>query len=179
MSGGEAPCVFLLRVPAIRALLTAALKIPLSFIAGAALAAVALAGCDPIAEPQPCGEIPEGGCPVGRGGSCDDAACRALHDCLDGAWTEVARCERPGEPALDAGDGGGAEGECESVTLDRSGEARGCTPALQQPDCPAEAAETCADAACSTGCIDFFLCTQEGWRGVAYCDEQGRITVMP
>ncbi|WP_437488493.1 hypothetical protein WME75_08835 [Sorangium sp. So ce1014] len=158
------------------------MKIPLSFIAGAAIAAAAPAGCDPIAEPQLCGEIPQGGCPIGRGGSCDDAACRALHDCLDGAWTEVARCDRPGVPALGAGGGGaggGTDGACESVTLDRTGEARGCKPALQQPDCPVEAAETCADAACWTGCIDFFLCTEDGWRGVATCDEQGRLTVIP
>ncbi|WP_437726534.1 hypothetical protein [Sorangium sp. So ce861] len=162
------------------------MKIPLSFIAGAALAVVAPAGCDPVAEPALCGEIPQGGCPIGRGGSCDDAACRALHDCLDGAWTEVARCDRPGEPALDAGAdsgdagaGGGEDGGCEAVALDHGGEAQGCTPALQLPDCPAEAAETCADAACRTGCIDFFLCTEEGWRGVAYCDDQGRVVVIP
>ncbi|WP_437637959.1 hypothetical protein [Sorangium sp. So ce854] len=148
-------------------------------MACAALAALALAGCDPVSEPQLCGEIPEGGCPIGRGGTCDDDACRALHDCRDGAWTMVARCDRHGEPAPDAGAGGGPGGDCEIVTLDRSGEASGCAPALQEPDCPAEAAETCAEAACRTGCIDFFLCTEEGWRAVAYCDEQGRVTAAP
>ncbi|WP_437691303.1 hypothetical protein [Sorangium sp. So ce176] len=155
------------------------MKIPLLFMAGTALAALAPAGCDPIAEPLLCGEIPEGGCPVGRGGTCDDDACSALYDCSDGAWTRVARCDRPGEPAPDAGAGGGLEDGCDVVTLDRSGEASGCAPALQEPDCPADAAETCAEAACRTGCVEFFLCTEEGWSAVAYCDEQGRITVAP
>ncbi|WP_437280725.1 hypothetical protein WME90_09245 [Sorangium sp. So ce375] len=152
------------------------MKIPLFFVAAAA---VAPAGCDPIEEPQLCREIPQGGCPVGRGGTCDDAACGALYDCFEGAWTEVARCDAPGEPVEEAGVGGGPGGACEMITLDRSGEAAGCTPALQQPDCPAEAAETCVDTACSTGCVDFFLCTAEGWRAVAYCDGQGRVTVAP
>ncbi len=123
---------------------------------------------------------PQGGCPVGRGGTCDDAACRALYDCLEGAWTEAEACDSAGEPAGDRDAGaGGATGACEVVTLDRSGEAVGCSPALQQPDCPADAAETCVGTACWTGCIDFFLCTEEGWRAIAYCDEQGRVTVAP
>ncbi|WP_437758020.1 hypothetical protein [Sorangium sp. So ce1389] len=155
------------------------MKIPLLFVAGAAIAALAPAGCDPVPEPQLCGEIPEGGCPIGRGGTCDDPVCRALYDCIEGAWTAVTRCDRPGEPSSDAGAGSGPDGGCEVVTLDHTGEASRCTPALQQPDCPAEAAETCAETACRTGCIDFFLCTDEGWRAVAYCDEQGQLTVAP
>ncbi|KYF66909.1 hypothetical protein BE11_01765 [Sorangium cellulosum] len=154
------------------------MKIPLLFMAGAALATLAPAGCDPIAEPLLCGEIPDGGCPLGRGGTCDDDVCRALYDCREGAWTMAARCDRPGEPEPDVGAGSPSDG-CEVVTLDRSGEASGCAPALQEPDCPADAAETCAEAACRTGCVDFFLCAEEGWRAVAYCDEQGRITVAP
>lgn len=156
------------------------MKIPLCFIGAAAVAVLAPAGCDPVAEPRLCGQIPQGGCPVGRGGTCGDAACRALYDCLEGAWTEVARCDFPEAPAEDGDAGvGGGPGACDVVTLDRSGEAAGCTPALQQPDCPAAAAETCVDTACWTGCIDFFLCTEEGWRAIAYCDQQGRVTVAP
>ncbi|WP_104978561.1 hypothetical protein [Sorangium cellulosum] len=156
------------------------MKIPLFFSAVVAvLAALAPAGCDPIAEPRLCGEIPRGGCPIGRGGSCDDAVCHALYDCIDGAWTEALRCDRAGEAGQDAGAGGGPGGDCEVVGLDRAGEASGCEPALQEPDCPADAAETCAASACWTGCLDFFLCTEEGWRAVAYCDEAGRITVTP
>lgn len=155
----------------------AVLKIPLLFPFGVALAAVAPAACDPIAVPRRCGEIPQGGCPIGRGGTCRDAACHALYDCVDGAWTAVARCD--GRDATGQGTGADQDRECEVVALDHAGEAQGCTPALQLPDCPAEAAETCADAACRTGCVDFFVCTEGGWSAVAYCDEQGRLAAVP
>jgi hypothetical protein len=56
--------------------------------------------------------------------------------------------------------------------FDHSGEVSGCTPDLQSPDCPAEAAEGLCEP-CLTGCIDFFMCTETGWESVAYCDEDG------
>jgi hypothetical protein len=126
-----------------------------------------------------CGEIPDGGCPIGRGGSCDDVACAALYDCVDGAWTEVERCSGGGVttggggPSGAGGEGGGA---CAPAVIDRTGEADGCTPDLLDPDCPAAAAEVCDP--CGTGCADFFLCTADGWIDVAACDEDGVLTVL-
>src|SRR5690242_7505945 len=52
-----------------------------------------------------CGTIPAEGCPIGRGGTCDDLVCRALYDCVDGEWTTVRTCPLPTSP--DAGDDGG------------------------------------------------------------------------
>jgi hypothetical protein len=130
--------------------------------------------CGSSPEVQPCGEIPEGGCPIGRGGSCDDAACAALHDCLEGEWTEVETCPGTGTVAASSGAGGSGAGGCEPVVIDRTGETDGCTPDHQEPDCPAVAAEVCPDP-CATGCVDFFLCVEEGWIDVATCDESGQL----
>jgi hypothetical protein len=65
------------------------------------------------------------------------------------------------------------------IEIDRAGETTGCAPDLQHPDCPADAAETCAASACLTGCTDFFLCTGEGWIDVAYCTEDGELVLVP
>jgi hypothetical protein len=136
-----------------------------------------------------CGQIPTGGCPIGRGGTCDDSACNGLYDCVEGTWLLLTRC--PG------GDGGGGSsaggmggvagaagsgaqgggGGCVGVTLDHTGETEGCAPELLLPDCPAVAAETCQP--CLTGCVDFFLCLEAGWTVVAYCTEDGEIVVEP
>ena len=121
-----------------------------------------------------CGEIPEGGCSLGRGGSCDDTVCVALYDCLEGNWTEVISCDANvgGGGAGGAGGGGGAGG-CQQVIIDRSGEQSGCSPDLQTPDCHAFAAEACRP--CNTGCEDFFLCLSDGWTAVAHCNQDGQI----
>jgi hypothetical protein len=140
-----------------------------------------IASCGSAGEVKLCGRIPEGGCPLGRGGTCDDKLCEALYDCAGGNWTLVLPCDRSG---ADAGAGGhledsGADGPCDLVLLDHTGETSGCAPDLQSPDCPAGAAETCAQAACFTECADFYLCTAAGWTAVAYCDDQGKVVVTP
>lgn len=130
------------------------------------------AACGNAARAQTCGEIPEGGCPLGRGGTCDDQLCAALYDCVDGSWTEAEDCGRVlGSGGAGAGGGGGEGGACQAVEIDRTGERFGCTPGLLEPDCPVAAAELCDP--CSTGCVDFWMCTDEGWESVAYCDESG------
>ena len=60
------------------------------------------------------------------------------------------------------------------MLLDHAGETVNCKPDLQDPDCPAAAAETCAEAVCLTGCVDFFLCKKDGWTAVAHCDDSGQ-----
>jgi hypothetical protein len=123
-----------------------------------------------------CGQIPDGGCPLGRGGTCEDKACAALYDCVEGAWTPVETC--PG-----GGGGGGSDagtgGDCEKVVIDHTGETSGCVPDLQNPDCPAVAAETCVYSACLTDCVDFYLCKKDGWTVVAYCNEEGEVVLTP
>lgn len=147
----------------------------LSLIVAAALGAAAFVGCGDDAGILLCGEIPAQGCPAGRGGSCTDEACAALYDCVEGDWTVVTRC------GPDAGSEQGVEVEagCEQAELDAGVEATGCTPGLQLPDCPVAAARTCAESACLTGCLDFYACSADGWRLMAYCDEEGRVVVEP
>jgi hypothetical protein len=147
-----------------------------------ACVAAAFAGCDYGLFVEPCGEIAEGGCPVERGGTCDEEICAALYECIDGAWELAKEC--PGGEPTGSGSGGsgaggaGGAGPCTPVIIDHEGEISGCVPDLQEPDCPAVAAEGCAESVCSTGCLDFFLCTEEGWTEVAYCDDDGNMTVL-
>jgi hypothetical protein len=137
-----------------------------------------------------CGQIADGGCPLGRGGTCNDTACRGLYDCVEGSWVLVARCSGSDGGGGSAAAGGmagmaGAAGSgaaagaggCVGVTLDHTGETQGCVPELQLPDCSAVAAETCQP--CLTGCVDFFLCRELGWSSVAFCTEEGELIVAP
>ena len=149
------------------------------------LAAAASGACGtPGDDIQLCGQIPEGGCPLGRGGSCDDVTCADLYDCRGGAWVLTVSCQPGGDGGGGAGAGGadvtgGGGGVCEKVAFDHTGEGTRCTPDLQEPECPAVAAETCASLACLTGCTDFFLCKEASWEFVGYCTDEGEIVVLP
>lgn len=136
-------------------------------------ACTALVGCPTLPEAVPCGQIPAGGCPSGRGGTCEDPTCAGLWDCNDGKWVNVQTCAAPDAGPGGAGGGGPMidGGPCTPVNIPTTGQTTDCTPDLQEPDCPVEAAETCAEQACLTGCADFFLCTKDGWNQVAYCDD--------
>lgn len=137
-----------------------------------------LGACGAPADIKLCGQIPPDGCPLGRGGTCDDPLCAALYDCVDGVWTRKEICAFGGAGGAGGGGGFGAGG-CPLIVIDHTGEADGCTPDLQSPDCPASAAEVCASSACLTDCVDFFLCTQGGWIDVAHCDPDGNLMIVP
>jgi hypothetical protein len=129
-----------------------------------------------------CGALPDAdACPVGRGGTCDDETCSSLYNCLDGRWVLVETCDQQvgggGSTSSSVGGGGGGGAACNGVEVDRTGESQGCSPPLQEPDCPAAAAELCRP--CETVCIDFFLCRDSGWEAVAHCDEGGNVVVDP
>ena len=149
------------------------------FTAFSVVLGAAVAGCPTLPTPVPCETIPEGGCPAGRGGSCDDVVCAALYDCVDGQWTQTEACDaRDAGADPDGGDGGlGEAGPCTPVNIDTSGKATNCTPDLQEPDCPVEAATGCAETVCLTGCSDFFLCKKSGWIDVAYCTDDGELVI--
>jgi len=138
-------------------------------------------GCYPYSsEVQLCDEIPENGCPKGRGGTCDDPVCAALYDCIDGLWEKTETCEGnavggAGGATTGSGGAGGSGGACTPITFDHSDEKIGCMPDLQSPDCPVVAAEQCPESACLTDCTDFFMCKQEGWIAIAYCDDKGAV----
>lgn len=140
------------------------------------LALLAATACGSPEGVQTCGEIPEGGCPLGRGGSCDDVSCTGLYDCVDGAWTEEVDCGDVAPATVTTTSGVGGGGGCEPPAIDREGEAEGCVPDLQEPDCPVAAAEVCPP--CRTGCSDFFLCTADGWLDVAACREDGTLVLL-
>jgi hypothetical protein len=144
--------------------------------------------CTTLPRPEPCGEIPTDGCPRGDSGTCEDPLCAALYDCLDGSWGLVEECPGfvpPGGGGSGGGggeiggatQGGGGAGGC-GITLDLSGEVSGCTPELQAPDCPAAVVLSSCEP-CGGDCLDFFLCKQEGWVGVAFCSSEGELVVLP
>ena len=137
-------------------------------------------------------EIPAGGCPLGRGGTCDDPTCTGLYNCLGGEWALELKCPMH-DGGTGAGGAGGAQGSggdagssdsdaCTPVHIDVSGMTMGCTPGLENPpDCPVAAALGCEESACLTGCTDFFLCkstsTGPEWVDVAYCTCEGQLIV--
>jgi len=134
---------------------------------------LALVGaCGSYPEAVPCGQIPAHGCPLRGGGTCDDVTCGAIYGCVEGTWTFVETCSNA--PPDDAGTG---PDSCTIATIDHTGETAGCKPDLQNPDCPVQAAEQCASSVCQSECSDFFLCTKDGWRVVAYCDQEGQLVV--
>ena len=156
-------------------------------------AGASLMGCYPYdITPELCKEaVPEGGCPTGRGGTCDDPSCDALYDCIAGVWEKTTTCDAQstggggsgGQGGSTAGGGSGGQGGCEPISLDHTDETTGCTPDLQSPDCPAAAAEVCSEMACLTDCTDFYVCKLEAgaptWTPVAYCDADGQLVIAP
>jgi hypothetical protein len=155
---------------------------------GALLGALFLSmSCQNLPSPTAtCGEIPTGGCPIGRGGTCADVTCTALYDCVNSAWALSQSCTNPVNGGATAGrsgtDGGIAgpvldRGACTRVSIDMSAETNDCMVDLMFPDCPAVAAQGCAESACLTGCSDFFLCSSAAWIDVAHCNDRGQVIV--
>jgi len=159
----------------------------LAGIAASALgfAALSTSGCDSGTAPLLCGEIPAGGCPLGRGGTCDDPLCAGLYDCVEGKWTLATDCTTNGATSGSSGSSGssggdaGADGACTPIALSHEGEMTGCKPDLQAPDCPVSLTEgACVETVCNvTDCLDFYLCIYDKvqvdhrvWSAVAGCD---------
>jgi hypothetical protein len=125
---------------------------------------------------EPCGLIPEGGCPTSRGGSCADATCARLFRCIKGEWEWVEACPENSGVSSSTVASSSSGGSCPDK-VDVAQQSQGCTPELQLPDCAAEAANQCEP--CLTGCVDFFFCSQDGWQTVAYCTDEGELIVEP
>ena len=154
-------------------------------------ATLAASGCDSGNTLLLCGEIPAKGCPLGRGGSCDDDTCAGLYDCVGGKWTLSIDCTADGGTSATSGTGGdagtGVDAACTPVMISHAGELIGCQPGLEEPDCPVAVADgACAESVCLTGCIDFYLCVHDpdplhdrSWSAVGYCDEGGQLVIAP
>ncbi len=150
------------------------------------LVLLATVDCQRLPTGTGCVDIPTGGCPLDRGGTCDDATCNALYSCSAGVWSLMQVCVQPDGGAGGSGggdgdggisDGGASDGACTMVTINTMGEQQDCTPDLEGTDCPFQAALGCAQTACSTGCTDFWLCSMAGWVDVAYCTCDGQLVV--
>lgn len=138
-----------------------------------AVLCVTIMGCRGCNERKLCSALPEGGCPLSRGGTCSDLQCSALYACMEGAWELYEQCADATSSASLSTSGSGG---CGSVAIDVADEAEGCMPDLQPPDCPHEVLESCRP--CGAECIDFYACTRSGWLDVAYCTEAGNVVVV-
>jgi len=133
--------------------------------------------CDDGPVAQPCSNIPEGGCPIARGVSCNDPACEAVYACRPGnVWELLYRCpehEGGARPApLDA-----SVDEPAAPPFDASIDAPegafggpGC-PSLQAPDCSLGLALSCGAGCC--GCEDLYVCEEGGWTLWGVCTDGG------
>jgi hypothetical protein len=146
-----------------------------------ALVPLASGACGDDATPQPCGDIPEGGCPLSHGVACEDPACRAVYFCLpNDVWQLDQLC-----PPREAGsledasfvDAGVPDHDAAPPPSDASIDAPpgafggpGCDE-LQTPDCSVGLALACGAGCC--GCEDLFVCNQGGWDLWGACRDGG------
>ncbi len=140
----------------------------------ASAALVLAAACDDGTTPQPCTDIPPGGCPISRGVACEDPACEAVYACRpDDVWELQERC-----PVREAG----AEPDAAPVeasappSFDASVDAPpgayggpGCE-SLQLPDCALGVVLGCGSCC---GCEDLFVCEDNGWTLWGTCGDGG------
>jgi len=145
-----------------------------SLLVSAALAIVA--ACDDGPVPQPCSDIPAGGCPLSRGVACEDPACEAVYLCRPGnVWELHERC--PEREAGAAQDGATVDAGSSPPVFDASVDAPpgafggpGCA-SLQTPDCALGVALACGAGCC--GCEDLYVCEDEGWTLWGSCGDGG------
>lgn len=134
------------------------------------------AACDDEAVPEPCSNIPAGGCPLSRGVACEDLACEAVYFCRpNNVWELKEQC-----PARDAGpvpDASIPETAPPPPIFDASIDAPpgafggpGCD-ALQAPECALGLALACGAGCC--GCEDLYICEAGGWTLWGTCSDGG------
>ena len=144
-----------------------------------AILAVAIAAAcqDDLAVPQPCTNIPAGGCPINGSQECTDPTCEAVYACkADRTWSLERVC-----PVHDAGlvDAAPVEAAALSSVRDASTDVAGSSggpgcPNLQPPDCSLGAGLACPPTMCC-GCEDLFVCTAGSWNAWGTCNK-GTIT---
>ena len=144
-------------------------------VLGAAVALVA--ACDDGEVPQPCSDIPAGGCPLSRGLACEDPACEAVYLCRPGnVWELHEQCPprdagSPPDVVIDAGDGGPSFDASIDAPPGAFG-GPGCA-SLQVPDCALGIALACGAGCC--GCEDLYVCEDHGWTLWGSCGVNGPI----
>lgn len=139
-------------------------------------AALGFAGaCDDGPVPEPCSNIPAGGCPLSHGVACQDPACEAIYACRPGnVWELQARCS--GQEAGVLGDGSTPPTEASTPVFDASIDAPpgafggpGCE-TLQTPDCALGVVLGCGGCC---GCEDLYVCEDNGWTLWGMCGDGG------
>jgi hypothetical protein len=147
-------------------------------------AVVLFAACDDSAVPEPCTDIPPGGCPRSHGVACEDPACEAVYLCRpNNVWEFYERCP-PRGAGPDAAPTVVSDAEAgPPLAFDASIDAppgsfggRGCEP-LQEPECMLGLALSCGADCC--GCQDLFVCEDEGWTYWGTCGGDGGVSRAP
>jgi hypothetical protein len=158
-------------------------------VSSLAVLALAVACNNDAPQPQPCRDIPAGGCPLSNGVACDDPSCVATYACNpDNTWSLAQMC-----PARDAGPDADAISEASTDAPRALFDANGfdappgsfggsCSPALQDGDCQLGEALACppgnVDPCC--GCEGLFVCGSDGaWRAWGYCDADAGLVYSP
>ncbi len=148
-----------------------------AIIVGAAMGIGLVAGCDDGPVPEPCSDIPAGGCPLSRGLACEDPACEAVYLCRpNNVWELHEHCPpreagARGDASLDAGDP--ATGFDASVDAPPGAFGGPNCRSLQVPECPLGVALACGAGCC--GCEDLFVCEDDGWTIWGSCGEGGLV----
>ena len=148
-----------------------------SFVSAAlalsAIVGVAASCSEDAPTPQPCTNVPEGGCPLSHGVACADPECAATYACREGnVWELVQTC-----PAHEAGGVPDAFVPEAQAPFDASVDAPpgafggpGC-PSLEPPDCMLGTALSCPSGCCD--CEDLFVCDDGGWDLWGTCGDAG------
>jgi hypothetical protein len=148
-------------------------------VAGSLLLAAAFSvasACEDGPIPEPCSNIPAGGCPLSRGVACEDPACEAVYACRpNNVWELQERC-----PAHQAGSRQDASVQTDAApapSFDASIDAPpgafggpGCD-SLQTPDCALGVVLACGASCC--GCEDLYVCEDNGWSLWGTCGDRG------
>ena len=153
------------------------LLLPLAFVA-------AIFACNNGTQiDHPCTDIPDGGCPLADGLSCDDPACAAVYLCREGnVWELDKTCplHAPSDAAVvdasfdaDAADTG--KSPISDAAIDAPAGAYGgpgCVE-LELGDCPLGLALACSSSCC--GCDDLYVCNAGNWNFWGYCGPNGPV----
>jgi len=128
---------------------------------------------------HPCSDIPDGGCPIADGLSCDDPACAAVYLCRAGNVWELDKTCPPHPPSdaaivtsLDAAADTGAISDASIDAPPGAYAGPGCVD-LELGDCPLGVALACTSACC--GCDDLYVCNASNWIFWGYCGPNGPV----
>lgn len=136
------------------------------------------ASCSDEPTPEPCTNIPPGGCPLSRGVACEDPACEAVYQCRPGNVWEIDRpCPAREAASVDAYAPDASEAApSRDANVDAPPGAfggPGCA-ALQLPDCSLGLALACPNVDCC-GCEELFVCEGGGWISWGTCGDSGPV----